>query len=36
MAPASSSNEGNDNVDPDQYVNDLELQLLRRPELWYL
>ncbi|KAK4419219.1 RNA polymerase sigma factor sigF, chloroplastic [Sesamum alatum] len=36
MAPASSSNDGNDNVDPDQYVNDFQLQLLRRPELWYL
>ncbi|KAL2250642.1 RNA polymerase sigma factor sigF, chloroplastic isoform X1 [Sesamum indicum] len=36
MAPASSSNDGNGNVDPDQYVNEFQLQLLRRPELWYL
>ncbi|KAI3472063.1 hypothetical protein Pfo_028751 [Paulownia fortunei] len=36
MAPAPSSHEGNNNVDPDQYVNDFQLQLLRRPELWYL
>ncbi|EYU34473.1 hypothetical protein ABFS82_10G094400 [Erythranthe guttata] len=33
---SSSSNEGNDKIDPDQYDNDLQLQLLRRPELWYL
>ncbi|KAL0375062.1 UNVERIFIED_CONTAM: RNA polymerase sigma factor sigF, chloroplastic [Sesamum radiatum] len=36
MAPSSSSDDGNDNVDPDQYVNEFQLQLLRRPELWYL
>ncbi|KAK6147011.1 hypothetical protein DH2020_017943 [Rehmannia glutinosa] len=36
MAPGLSSREGNKNVDPDEYVNDFQLQLLRRPELWYL
>ncbi|KAH6802646.1 RNApolymerase sigma-subunit F [Perilla frutescens var. frutescens] len=35
-ASASSSRDGSDDVDPNQHVNDIELQLLRRPELWYL
>ncbi|KAH6762337.1 RNApolymerase sigma-subunit F [Perilla frutescens var. hirtella] len=36
LASASSSRDRSDDVDPNQHVNDIELQLLRRPELWYL
>ncbi|XP_057779151.1 RNA polymerase sigma factor sigF, chloroplastic [Salvia miltiorrhiza] len=36
LGPASSSHDGGDDVDPNQHENDIELQLLRRPELWYL
>lgn len=35
-APPSSSNEGNNDIDPDEYVNEFHFQLLHRPELWYL
>ncbi|XP_051130272.1 RNA polymerase sigma factor sigF, chloroplastic [Andrographis paniculata] len=34
VAPNHSTDERDDNVDPD--LNDFRLQLLRRPELWYL
>ncbi|KAI3447576.1 hypothetical protein Pfo_004241 [Paulownia fortunei] len=36
VGPASSSNVKNKNVDSDQYANEFQLQLLHRPELWYL
>ncbi|KAG6430490.1 hypothetical protein SASPL_108559 [Salvia splendens] len=36
LGHVSSSHDGSDNVDPNQHENDIELQLLRRPELWYL
>ncbi|KAL8516638.1 hypothetical protein ACS0TY_015050 [Phlomoides rotata] len=36
LVPASSSHEGSNSDDLDEYVNAIQLQLLRRPELWYL
>ncbi|KAL3825893.1 hypothetical protein ACJIZ3_021922 [Penstemon smallii] len=35
-APTSSSDEENNNLDPDQYLDGFQLQLLRMPELRYL
>ncbi|KAG6430491.1 hypothetical protein SASPL_108560 [Salvia splendens] len=36
LGHVSSSHDGSDDVDPNQHENDIEIQLLRRPELWYL